>query len=72
MKIYRVRDDIRPFLFGYISGMMLALSIFKMIGIINISWAVVFLGPLVFIGCVSVSIIIVMTMFFLLGYGNKQ
>lgn len=43
-----------------------------MIGIINISWAVVFLGPLVFIGCVSVSIIIVMTMFFLLGYGNKQ
>ena len=72
MKIYKIREDANLFIFGYIIGMIFALSIFKMLGVITVSWAVVFLGPLIFIGCVSASIIIVMIMFCLVGYGNKK
>lgn len=72
MKIYKIREDAYPFIFGYIIGMMIALSIFKMLGVITVSWIVVFLGPLIFIGCVSSSIIIVMIMFCLVGYGNQK
>lgn len=72
MKIYKIREDAHPFIFGYIIGMMIALSVFKMLGVITVSWIVVFLGPLIFIGCVSASIIIVMIMFCLVGYGNQK
>lgn len=72
MKIYKIREDAHPFIFVYIIGMMIALSIFKMLGVITVSWIVVFLGPLIFIGCVSTSIIIVMIMFCLVSYGNQK
>ena len=72
MKIYKIREDACPFIFGYVIGMILALGILKMLGVTTISWTAVFFGPLIFIGCVSVSIVIVVMTFCLVGYGNKK